>query len=155
VSLPTPARDCLACAIVQGRITPPGGPIVVTEHFHAHQDVAYPVPGMVIVAARRHYTALDEMTTEEAAGFIALVRRVRRAQRQALGLDYVYYFYNEDTRHHFHLWMMPRLPWMTAFGASIESVRPALRSAAEQAGPAERAEVVRAVDLLRDALAPQ
>ena len=146
---------CLACAIVQGRIAPPGGAILETAHFHAHQDVSYPVPGMVIVAAKRHFRALDEMSADETSDFITVVRRVRSAQRTALDIDIVYYFYNEDTRHHFHLWMMPRLPWMAQFGVSIESVRPALKSAADRARPEDQEEVLRAVDQLRRTLMQQ
>jgi hypothetical protein len=33
----------------------------------------------------------------------------------------VYYFYNEDTTHHFQLWMVPRYGWMYEIGRSVES----------------------------------
>jgi hypothetical protein len=52
-------KHCLACAIVTGASIPPGGAIVETPFFHAHQDVAYPEPGFVIVAAKRHIHGLD------------------------------------------------------------------------------------------------
>lgn len=55
-----------------------------------------------------------------------LISKIRSAQRAALGIEHVYYFYNEDTTHHFHVWMVPRLHWVRQFGRSIESVRPAL-----------------------------
>jgi diadenosine tetraphosphate (Ap4A) HIT family hydrolase len=124
-----PQSPCLACAIVRGEQVPPGGAILETAFFHAHQDVAYPVPGFVILATKRHVRALDELTPEEAQEFITLVQRIRQAQRAVLGIEHVYYFYNEDTAHHFHAWLLPRYPWMDAFGRSVESVRPALRYA--------------------------
>ena len=46
--------NCLSCDIVEGRRPVVGGTIFETEWFHAHQDVAYPIPGMVIVATKRH-----------------------------------------------------------------------------------------------------
>src|SRR5689334_9255963 len=92
-----PPSACLACAIVRGAQVPPGGAILETASFHAHQDVAYPVPGFVILAAKRHVRALDELTSEEAQEFITLVQRIRQAQRAVLGIAHVYYFYNEDT----------------------------------------------------------
>ena len=145
-----PPSTCLACAIVRGDRVPPGGAILETAFFHAHQDVAYPVPGFVILAAKRHLRALDELTPQEAQEFITLVRRIRQAQRAALGIEQVYYFYNEDTAHHFHAWLMPRYPWMAAFGRSVESVRPALRHAqATLTSEADHAAVVAAVDRLR------
>ncbi len=149
-----PLSPCLACAIVRGEQVPPGGAILETAAFHAHQDVAYPVPGFVILASKRHVRALDELTPEEAQEFITLVWRIRQAQRAVLGIEHVYYFYNEDTTHHFHAWIMPRYPWMDAFGRSIESVRPALRHAQVMlTTEADHAAVLDAVARLRSFLA--
>lgn len=117
---------CLSCELTSGRQPTLGGPIFETEYFHAHQDVAYPVPGQVIVAAKRHFTLLSDMTSDETSEFLPLVQRLRRQQQEQLGIEHVYYFYNEDTSHHFHLWMVPRYRWMAKFGKSIEAVRPAL-----------------------------
>jgi diadenosine tetraphosphate (Ap4A) HIT family hydrolase len=144
---------CLSRSIVTGASIPPGGAIAETPFFHAHQDVAYPVPGFVIVAARRHIQGLDELTGAEAHDLIDLMRRIRQAQRAVLGRAHVYYFYNEDTTHHLHVWMIPRYPWMQEFGRSIESVRPALRHAQQHhTTPAHEAAVARAAEQLRAAL---
>ena len=69
---------------------------------------------------------MDELTDMEATKYIDLIRRIRVAQATQLGIDHVYYFYNEDTTHHFHLWMVPRYEWMQQFGNSVESLRPSL-----------------------------
>jgi hypothetical protein len=70
-----------------------------------------------------------------------------------LAIEHVYYFYNEDTKHHFHVWVVPRHPWMRKFGRSIESVRPALLHARDDmSGQNKVAEVERAADLLRKTL---
>lgn len=144
---------CLSCAVVRGEHSTLGGTILESDSFHAHQDVAYPVPGLVIVASKRHIKALDEMNENEAVEFALLVRRIRAKQREALGIEHVYYFYNEDTNHHFHLWMVPRYAWMQAFGRSVESLRPALVHAREHmASPEELAVTTKSVELLRAAL---
>ncbi len=146
-----PVDGCLSCEIV-GAETATEGTVLETAHVHAHQDVAYPVPGFVIVASRRHVRALDELDDHEAADLMAALRSIRAAQRTALGVESVYYFYNEDTRHHLHVWMIPRHPWMATFGQSVESVRPALQHARETVTPSRLSEVREAVGLLRDAL---
>ncbi|MCI2400485.1 hypothetical protein MN188_13890 [Aliiroseovarius sp. N1Y82] len=64
---------------------------------HVHQDVAYPVPGQVILASRRHFRTLTDMTSLETA------------QSKILGVEHVYYFHNVNTSHHFYLWMVPRV----------------------------------------------
>lgn len=131
----------------------PGGTLIETVHVHAHQDVAYAVPGLVIVAAKRHVRCLDELAPDEVSDLTRVLLAVRRAQREALGIEHVYYFYNEDTTHHFHLWLVPRYDWMAQFGRSVESVRPALLHARQAHGnPAESEAVLNAVERLRAVL---
>lgn len=136
--------DCLSCAVTSGDMKPDGGTIVETEFFHAHQDVAYPIQGLVILASKRHVKCLDELTEEELLDYQRLLVKIRKAQREVLGIEYVYYFYNEDTTHHFHTWMVPRYEWMYEFGRSIESVRPVLLHARNAMYTAENLEYVRA-----------
>lgn len=141
---------CLSCGIVNDIRIPLGERIITTRYFNAHQDVAYPIPGLVILASNRHFCDLDEMTEEESKEFIELLKCVRSGQRQALGIKKVYYFYNEDTTHHFHFWMVPRLKWMNEFGRSVESLRPILIHARTQMNNAENIQhVVDAVYKLR------
>jgi diadenosine tetraphosphate (Ap4A) HIT family hydrolase len=149
---PTPI-SCLSCDLVAGTKNAVGGSIVETTFFHAHQDVAYPIPGLVILAARRHFYSMDELTDEEAGEFMSLIRRIRSAQRRTLAIEHVYYFYNEDTSHHFHLWLVPRYDWMRQFGKSVQAVRPSLiHSRDHMATPGNIAEVQRCVEALRTTL---
>ena len=144
---------CLSCAVVANRKETLGGPIIETESFHAHQDAAYPIPGLVILASKRHVKCLDELSEVEALQFISLSRRIRSAQRKILGIEHVYYFYNEDTTHHFHLWLVPRYAWMYSCGRSVESLRPALVHARDRMNSSEQlAECARGVAALRDEL---
>lgn len=144
---------CLSCALTSGFIEPDGGTIVETAYFHAHQDVAYPIKGLVIVASKRHITGLDELTEDEQIDYIRILTQIRKVQRDVLGIEHVYYFYNEDTTHHFHTWMVPRYDWMYAFGRSVESVRPSLLHARNEMNhPANIKEVMQAIALLKTAL---
>lgn len=144
---------CLSCALTGGEIEPDSGTIVETEYFHAHQDVAYPIKGLVILASKRHFTCLDEMTEAERLDYLDIMVKIRKAQREILGIDYVYYFYNEDTTHHFHTWMVPRYEWMYQFGRSIESVRPVLLHARNEMNTdLNKHEVRSAIKTLTDAL---
>jgi diadenosine tetraphosphate (Ap4A) HIT family hydrolase len=145
--------ECLSCALTSGLVEPDGGVIVETKYFHAHQDVAYPIEGLVILASKRHITCFDELTEEEKLDYINLLTRIRKAQREVLGIEHVYYFYNEDTTHHFHTWMVPRYEWMYEFGRSIESVRPVLLHARENMNEGENIKkVLVGIDLLKKAL---
>ncbi|MEH7109357.1 HIT family protein [Bacillus sp. JJ1764] len=145
--------DCLSCALVNGVIEPDGGVVIETEYFHAHQDVAYPIRGLVILASKRHIKCLDELTELERNDYINILSKIRKAQREVLDIEYVYYFYNEDTTHHFHTWMVPRYEWMYEFGRSIESVRPVLLHARNNLNNEENiSEVMSAIKALTKAL---
>ncbi|MBB6453864.1 diadenosine tetraphosphate (Ap4A) HIT family hydrolase [Salirhabdus euzebyi] len=145
--------ECLSCAITSGVVEPEGGVVVETEHFHAHQDVAYPVKGLVILASKRHIKSFDELTEEEALDYIHILRKIRKAQRDLFQIEHVYYFYNEDTTHHFHTWMVPRYEWMYEFGRSVESVRPVLLHAREHMNDSTHVnEVRKAIKELHDYL---
>lgn len=145
--------ECLSCALTSGLIAPDGGVIFETEFFHAHQDVAYPIEGLVILASKRHIKCLDELTECERNEYIELMTKIRKAQREALGIEYVYYFYNEDTTHHFHTWLVPRYDWMNSFGRSVESVRPVLLHARNNMNTNENNQkVLSAINSLKNAL---
>lgn len=145
--------ECLSCAITRGLINPNGGVIIETEYFHAHQDVAYPIKGLVILASKRHVKCFDELTAGEKIDYIDVLTKIRKAQREVLGIEYVYYFYNEDTTHHFHTWMVPRYEWMYKFGRSVESVRPVLLHARNEMNDEENAKgVIYAIELLTEEL---
>lgn len=144
---------CLSCSVANGFVEATGGVIMETPFFHAHQDIAYPIPGLVILASKRHFYSMDELTDEEAEDYLQLIRRIRSAQRKELGIEHVYYFYNEDTSHHFHLWMVPRYEWMYELGRSVESLRPVLMHARQHHADPENIEKVKAaVDVLRKSL---
>ena len=141
--------ECLSCALTSGLIEPDGGVVYETEYFHAHQDVAYPIKGLIILASKRHIKCFDELTEEEQLDYIHVLSKIRKAQRKVLDIEYVYYFYNEDTTHHFHTWLVPRYEWMYEFGRSVESVRPVLLHARNQMNDEENMrEVVDAIKKL-------
>ncbi|PAE36310.1 HIT family protein [Bacillus sp. 7884-1] len=145
--------ECLSCALTSGLIEPDGGVIIETKYFHAHQDVAYPIEGLVILASKRHIKCLDELTEDERLDYINIITLIRKAQREVLGIEYVYYFYNEDTTHHFHTWMVPRYDWMNEFGRSVESVRPVLLHARNHRNTVENNQkVMKAIGDLKTAL---
>ena len=65
---------------MSGERSVPYGPIYEDDLFHAHQDVAYPVPGQVILASKRHFRGLTEMSPDEVDRFMPLVQRPRAEQ---------------------------------------------------------------------------
>lgn len=103
--------------------------ILETEHFRVEQDWEVPITGFFIVVTKRKVRSITDFSEQEAHEYVDVMRRVRKAQRDVLGIEDVYFFQNEDSPHPFHLWMLPRHEWMEDFGRNIESVRPIMRHA--------------------------
>lgn len=130
ISGTTVELDCLSCAIAQNKVEIRGGSIIRSKFFDVHQDFEIPIPGFMILTSLRHLKAVDEFTDEESLEFMKVLRATRRLQRDVLGINTVYLHQEEDTSHHFHLWMFPRYEWMKSqFGRKAESMRPIMEYA--------------------------
>jgi diadenosine tetraphosphate (Ap4A) HIT family hydrolase len=130
---------CLGCALMAGEVKNRGGSIAVSVHFDAHQDYEIPIPGFIIIASKRHMDSIDEFTEEERADFIEFLYRIRTTMRQACGIEIVYMHQEEDTSHHFHVWLYPRQDELVElFGKKITSVRPIMEYAREHWKTPER-----------------
>lgn len=55
--------EWLSCALT-------GGVNYEDEYFHAHQDVAYFIPGLIICVSERHFYSMDELMDEEAMRYM-------------------------------------------------------------------------------------
>lgn len=110
----------------------PNEKIIVTDNFDVHQDWEIPIPGFLIIACRRKIKSIMEFNDAEQEEFLPLLIKCRQALKDVLQVNDVYLFEAEDTRHElFHLWIIPRYPWMDKFGKRIESVRPIVQYAQE------------------------
>lgn len=122
--------DCLSCAIAQNKVEIRGGSIIRSRHFDLHQDFEIPIPGFIILTSLRHLQSVDEFSDEESAEFMQVLRAARKLQREVLNIETVYLHQEEDTSHHFHMWMFPRYGWMKEqFGRKAESMRPIMEYA--------------------------
>ncbi|MBI2665803.1 hypothetical protein HYX12_04235 [Candidatus Woesearchaeota archaeon] len=114
---------------MDSKILFPDSKILVTKSFDIHQDWESPIPGFFIIEIRRDVKSISEFTDQEALEFIRLVRTVTKGMKDALNIKEIYLFQNEDSEHHFHLWIFPRHDWMDKFGRKIQSVRPIINYA--------------------------
>ena len=120
----------------------PAGGVVLREEGLLVHGLAAPAPvrGWMVVAPQRHVRALYDLDDGEAARVGALVARVMRAQRSALGAEHAYAMALGDVLPHAHVHVVPRfsdtperLRGWRAFAAGAEDARPAaeLEAAAE------------------------
>jgi histidine triad (HIT) family protein len=103
------AASCLACDIVRGNRSFPGG-ILLRESGFALHVLADPSPlrGWLVLTSERHARAWYDLAPAELAALGPLAARVMEAQRTALGAEHVYALAIGDVLRHFHLHLVPR-----------------------------------------------
>ena len=108
------SEHCLTCELVARRdhgAAPPWDSI----HRTAHWDVAHSyntlLPGWLVLVARRHVTAIDELTTAVAAELGVLLQQTSAALRAAVGCvkTYVCQFAEQAEHPHVHFHVIPRM----------------------------------------------
>lgn len=107
--MPTATDSCLACDLVRGARTVPGGVLLREGGFvlHAVADRS-PLRGWLVLTSERHARAWYDLTPGESSALGPLAARVMAAQRAALGAQHVYAFAIGDLLPHFHLHLVPR-----------------------------------------------
>jgi len=137
------AVECLSCDLVSGKIPLPGGSICESEYFAAHQDFEIPIPGFVIVVSKHHIKSIDEFSKPESNDFIDFMIKIRKALRKVLNIEYVYLIQEEDTKHHFHVWIFPvTTDFREKFEKGIKNVKPYMEYARSELKTKENLEIV-------------
>ncbi len=105
---------CLTCKLTTRRDTN-DAPLWDSIYRTAHWDVAHAyntsMVGWLVLVARRHIEALDELTESEAQELGNLIRRVSRALKAAIGCrkTYVVQFAEAVEHPHVHFHIVPRM----------------------------------------------
>ena len=103
--------DCIGCAIANSHMSPPGGVIEANDAFYVHQDPEVPIPGFLVIGAKKHVKSISEFTEKEYADFTALLYRSRK-RLECLPNIHSITLIQEERSQHFHFWLFPWHNWM-------------------------------------------
>lgn len=106
-------RPCHSCALVGRRdegVAPPWDDIVRTPGWHLAHAFGTSIEGWLVLVARRHVTALADLTDAESDELGILIRDVSRALRAVLDAPrtYVAQFAEHPDHRHVHVHVIPR-----------------------------------------------
>jgi diadenosine tetraphosphate (Ap4A) HIT family hydrolase len=112
--------DCLACDILAGRVTLPGGVLFEDAYWWVdHRASPVLLPGFLIVKPRRHVEHLADLTDAEGAGLGPVLRLASRALTRAVAPAKVYAASFGERVRHLHCFVLPRTPDMPAHGLDV------------------------------------
>lgn len=110
----TNATTCLTC-ILKARRDRGEAPLWDSIHRSEYWDLVHAfntsLPGWLVLVARRHIEAIDELTDEEASELGVLLRRASVALREITGCvkTYVMQFAEAEGHGHVHFHIVPRM----------------------------------------------
>lgn len=104
---------CRLCELIEARQRP-GVPawdsIFPAQYFDITHASNSSLPGWIIIVAKRHVSAIDQLTDQESIELGLLIRQVSVALKHAVGCvkTYVMQFGEKEPHVHFHV--VPRMP---------------------------------------------
>ena len=107
--------DCLSCRLLRKRDqgeAPPWDSIYRSDYWDVVHAYNTSYLGWLVLIARRHIEALDELTFAESADLGALLREVSQALNAHIGCQktYVMQFAESEQHPHVHFHIVPRMP---------------------------------------------
>jgi diadenosine tetraphosphate (Ap4A) HIT family hydrolase len=105
---------CQTCELVARRDAgeaPPWDAIYRSQYWDVVHSYNTSLPGWLVLVARRHMVAIDEMSDEEAVELGLLIRRVSIALKESTGClkTYVIQFAEAADHPHVHFHVVPRM----------------------------------------------
>lgn len=106
--------ECVTCKLISQRdegVAPLWDNIFRTSHWDVVHSYNTAVPGWLVLVARRHIEAVDEMNREEAAELGALLQKASLALKRVTGCHktYVMQFAEHPQHPHVHFHVVPRM----------------------------------------------
>ncbi len=107
-------QGCKTCELIARRDrgdAPLWDEILCTPLWDVVHNYDTSLPGWLVLVVRRHLSAIDEMTEEEAAELGILLRRTSKALKEVVGCEktYVLQFAEHPEHPHVHFHVVPRM----------------------------------------------
>lgn len=101
--------DCVACQILTGKITAPGGTIAETPDWIADHCIGAHGLGAIVVKSRAHRENFWDLTPQEAATLGGFLKKITQAMQMALGAERIYInSWVDQPPYHVHFVLQPR-----------------------------------------------
>lgn len=105
-------NPCHACELIQRRdagLAPLWDSLYRTQFWDVVHAFGTALPGWLVIVARRHVQAIDQLSDEEAAELGILIRRASVVLKQVVGCTktYVAQFADKEGYHHVHFHIIP------------------------------------------------
>jgi diadenosine tetraphosphate (Ap4A) HIT family hydrolase len=94
---------------------PPREAILVEDGWRVVHAINSALEGWLVVVPLRHVTSMNDLTPHEAEALGSLLRRASLALTEVVGSEKAYFMFFAEAEgfSHFHVHVVPRMPWFT------------------------------------------
>ena len=113
----------MGIAIINKKLTPPGGILYDGKYLVINQDPAVPIPGFIVITLKRHINSYNLLSKEEKIEISNLLYLIEKIEKE-LNISKEFTIVQEDRCPHFHIWIFPDENWLSnEFPRGIEKLR--------------------------------
>ena len=114
--------DCMGCDIGSHKMIPPGGYIYEDDLYTISQDPEIPIVGLMILGIKRHIKSINELSRDERIKLMDVLNLTIENMKK-IGLCSEVMLLEEERSSHFHMWIMPILPWMSEYDNNARNLK--------------------------------
>lgn len=141
--------DCMGCSIRDKEIVPPGDLIYDGKHCVLASDPEIPIPGFLIVNAKKHIKSFSDLDQEARYEISDVIYKAEVALKK-LNVCSEFTIVQEERSRHLHIWIFPNYEWMSEkFGKGISYLRDISSYAKENATKEDVEKVLKVVEEVR------
>ena len=114
--------DCMGCDIGSHKMIPPGGYIYEDDLYTVSQDPEIPITGLMILGIKRHIKSINDLSRDERIRLIDILNATIENMKK-IGLCSEVMLLEEERSSHFHMWILPILPWMSEYDNNARNIK--------------------------------
>ncbi len=141
--------DCMGCDIGSHKMTPPGGLIYEDDLYTVSQDPEIPIVGLMILGIKRHIKSINELSRDERINLMDVLNLTIENMKK-IGLCSEVMLLEEERSSHFHMWILPILPWMDKFDKNARNIDDIINYSYEIYNDEVKEELLNTIDKLKE-----
>lgn len=140
--------DCMGCDIGSHKMIPPGGLIYEDDLYTVSQDPEIPIVGFMILGIKKHIKSINELSRDERINLMDVLNLTIENMKK-IGLCSEVMLLEEERSSHFHMWILPILPWMDKFDKNARNIDDIINYSYEIYNDEVKEELLNTIDKLK------
>ncbi len=142
--------ECLGCDIFNHKVIPPGGYVYEDDFINISADPEIPIVGFMVLGIKKHVKSMNELTREERIRVFDILNLTIENMKK-IGICDEVLLIQEEKAAHFHIWIVPMLPWMQEYKKNVRNINDIINRSKDIFDNSTKKELLDTVSNLKEA----